>query len=93
MKKMGPVGGMLGNAMRAKTERKVRLDNAAGTRKSPTKPKAKPKSKLSPTKPTAKTPRGVQKTKAQGQKELNALRAKQRARTQNMKKTQTKRGR
>lgn len=90
MKKMGPVGGMLGNAMRAKTERKVRLDNAAGKKKTPTKPKAKTQSRLSTTKPTATTPRGVQKTKAQGQKELNALRAKQRQRMQSKKKVQKK---
>lgn len=44
------------------------------------KKKAPKKKKLSPTKPTARTPKGVQKSKAQGAKEREALRRKQRER-------------
>lgn len=51
-----------------------------GIKKRQPKKKVAKKSKLSPTKQTAKTPAGVAKSKAQGKKELTALRKKQQAR-------------
>ena len=48
--------------------------------KPPPKKKAVKKKRLNPTKPTAKSPKGVQKSKAQADKERAALRKKQRAR-------------
>lgn len=56
-----------------------------GIKKRTTKKKVAKKKTLNPTKPTAKSPKGVQKSKAQGERERAALRKKQRERIANKK--------
>lgn len=66
--------GLLENAIDKITQRKNRNASVAPDVK-PLRTKKKAKT-LDPTKATAKNPKGVQKTKAQGEAERNALRKK-----------------
>jgi hypothetical protein len=71
--------GMMGKAIRGLNRTNV----ATGQTPIRAKKKAAPKKKvrkLDPTKPTARSPKGIQKSKAQGKRELEALRKKQAAR-------------